>query len=318
MVFYVILQSFIIQTDLSFMLFLQALISVSMYLIFYFYNIEKIINSDQSDLLKSVAKYVVWMLPLLIISFNDWSPMRSAGLLGNPNVTSHTMVLLLPFALTIQRKRNLYILLGFVVLFSLLQYASRSAMLAVIFGVGAYLASLKFIKNRFRYYLIISIATVYLSYMIVDIMIEFLANYGVFFADVESRIFYTGYNGRDKLFEQAFQRFEGNEFFGLGFDGSKFEGSADHILSTHNGFLEILLRLGVGGAVIFGVTLLVMLWNISKVKDKYLRSAAFMSFIALMSLSTNSSTFFVFNYYFYYFMIIYCFAVFSKKIYVNR
>lgn len=309
---YVIVQSLFIQFDLTLLLFIQASISIQLYLFFYFSCINKAENLFDDKLLIRTSNYIICLIPFLLISLVDWNVFRTAGILGNPNLTSHTLATILPFTLMVKRKNSLYIVLCFFVLISLYYYASRSALLAIIFGVIGYIISLKFHKKKTLFYFFYVVLVIYLSYSIVDLLIDFLTLYGQYFDGVDSRLLYTGYNGRDILFEQAFDRFEGNELFGLGFDGAKFEIGYDHVLSTHNGFLEILLRLGYGGMIIFGAILFYMLWKISQVKEKYTRSAAFMSFIIIMSLSTNSSTFYVFNYYFYYLILIYCIAVFNK------
>jgi len=311
MVLYTIVQSLIIQQKLTLLVFIQAVVSVSMYLIFYLYNI-KVVKKIDKKFLESTSYYLLFFLPVLLVSIVEWNIRRSAGLLGNPNVSAHTLLFMIPFVLMVKRTKLVYSILAIIVLICLVQFASRSAMLAFIFGVGGYLISMKWPKNKFILYLIYVGAVIYLSYEVVEIMKYFLDTYGYFFTDVNSRLLETTYNSRDVLFEQAFQRFQGNEFWGLGFDGAKFNLSGDHELSTHNGFLEILFRLGIGGLTIFGALLIYMLKKISQVKNNYLRSAAFMSFVIMMSLSTNSSTFFVFNFFFYYLIMIYCIAVFSK------
>lgn len=315
---YVVVQSLVIQSSISILLFVQAIVSVVLYVIFYLYSLHKSQNLFTDVFLRQTSTYTVYFIPLLLVSLVDWNILRNAGILGNPNLTSHTMATILPFSLMVKRSKTLYIVLSGIVLYSLYSYASRSALLAIIFGVLGYWLSLKNFKRKGLMFAVYSIVVIYLSYNIVDLIIDFLSLYGRYFNGVDSRLLYTGYNGRDILFEQAYERFEGNEFFGLGFDGSKFELGFDHVLSTHNGFLEILLRLGYGGMIIFGVILFYILLKISQVKESYTRSAAFMSFVVIMSLSTNSSTFYVFNYYFYYLILIYCIAVFNKIRFENN
>lgn len=315
LVLYVIVQGVLLQKEIDILVFIQALISVLLYYLFSSYNCNVIESGLKVDFHK-IAEYITYSLPFFYISFQDWSLTRSAGLLGNPNITAHVFIMLTPFCLFVSHKIRYYILLIGIVFVGLVMFASRSALLAFLFGLVTYFVTISFKRTRFRFpfYLILLGLVIYLSFNAVDIAAQTMANYGYFFSDVDSRLTYLSYNGRDMLHDLALERLKGNELIGLGFDGAKFETDSGHILSTHNGFLEIFLRLGYIGSAIYLGLLIYMIYNISKASNKYFRGAALMGFAIFLSLSTNSSTFFVFNYLFYYIIFMYSFCVHYDKI----
>ncbi|MEX7492959.1 O-antigen ligase family protein, partial [Acinetobacter baumannii] len=106
------------------------------------------------------------------------------------------------------------------------------------------------------------------------------------------------------LMEQALERFSHQPVLGLGFDGAKFEIDG-HALGTHNGLLDLLLRLGYAGTALFAVFSIVIVKIASALKPPF-KAVSIMALIAIFSLSTNSSTFFVFNYLFLYVLILIC------------
>ena len=314
---YVVIQSFLLQEIISLLYFLQAIISVVLYFIFYSYCSVLLRQGVELNFHK-LTKYITFFLPFFLISFQSWSLTRSAGLLGNPNITAHVFIMLTPFCLLIPHKIRYYILLLSIVLLGLIMFASRSAFMAFILGIVVYFTSLYFdrVKYKFSLYLFFLALVIYLSYDAVNIAIQVMSKYNYLFSNVDSRLLYLSYNGRDLIYDMALERLKGHELFGLGFEGAKFESEMGHILSTHNGFLELFIRIGYIGTIIFSALLILMIYNISKTKNKYFRGAALMGFVIILSLATNSSTFFVFNYLFYYIIIMHSLCEYEKKIQV--
>ena len=250
---------------------------------------------------KRLAKYIFILLPFFAISFNDWSETRSAGIFMNPNITAHMAVMLSPFVLLGLNKRSMKALLIFVVFLILVITASRSGLLAFLLAISSYIFVSYFKKIKLIPLFILISSTTLISMWGVDLAVwifqEFLTK-----GEYNSRLLYTGYNGRDVLMVHALERFNMQPWFGLGFDGAKFEIDG-HELGTHNGMLDLLLRLGIIGTALFAFFSICLCYMASKA-DKKVKPVVVMSLVAIFSLSTNSSTFFVFNYLFLYAVIL--------------
>lgn len=265
----------------------------------------------ESGVYKVFAKILFCLLPFFVISFNDWSDTRSAGLFMNPNITAHMAVMLSPFVLlglNTKKMKALLILLVFAIVGIT---ASRSGLLAFLLATISYLLVSYFKNIKFIWVTILISATTLISMYGVDIALWFFSEVIPIIGKSDSRLLYLGYNGRDILFEQAIERFYTQPWFGLGFDGAKFEIDGNK-LGTHNGLLDLLLRLGIIGTAIFAFFSVCLAYLASNA-NKSIKPVAIMSLVAIFSLSTNSSTFFVFNYLFLYSVILVYIGYYNKK-----
>jgi len=251
---------------------------------------------------KKLSKALLFLLPFFFISFGSWSDFRKPGLFMNPNITSHLSMMLLPFILLgLDRKRYKIIAIGLVLALITIT-ASRSALMALVLSLLAYLVTIRFPKINFLSLTIIISSVISISIYAVEIAIWIFKNLSSITGASNSRLLYTGYNGRDILLEYAINRFETQPMLGLGFDSTKFNLDGN-VLGTHNGLIEILLKFGIIGSIIFIIFCLNLIWMVSKHNAKF-KPVAMMSLCAIFSLSTNSSTFFVLNYLFIYVVIL--------------
>lgn len=255
-----------------------------------------------SDLHKKLAKLLFFLLPFFAISFNSWSDTRSAGIFMNPNITAHMAVMLSPFVLLGLGTRKMKFLLILLIFAIVSITASRSGLLSFFLASASYILVSYFRNIKFIWVVILVSLTTLISMYGVDIALWFFSEIIPLIGKTESRLLYLGYNGRDVLVEQALQRFYAQPWFGLGFDGAKFEIDG-HELGTHNGMLDLLLRLGIIGTTLFAFFSICLCYMASKA-EKNIKPAVVMSLVAIFSLSTNSSTFFVFNYLFLYAVIL--------------
>lgn len=251
---------------------------------------------------KILSKILLVLLPFFFISFGDWSDFRKPGIFMNPNITSHLSLMLLPFILLGLDKKIYKILAITIVLALTIITASRSALLALVLSLLAYFLVIKFPKINFLTLTLTMLLAIVISIYAVETAIWIFSNISYLLGGSSSRLLYTGYNGRDVLLEYAINRFETQPILGLGFDATKFNLDG-HILGTHNGLIEILLKFGIIGTVIFIIFCLNLIWMASKNNNKF-KPVAIMSLCAIFSLSTNSSTFFVLNYLFIYVIIL--------------
>src|SRR5690606_27087510 len=123
-IFYIIIQCLKLEQEISLLLFIQALISAGLYYVFYHYNISVIQQLSKPIDYNKVSKLILLLLPLFLISFESWSPTRSAGIMGNPNITAHIFIMLLPFVLLIPQSRKVYLYLLAVSGIALVMFAS--------------------------------------------------------------------------------------------------------------------------------------------------------------------------------------------------
>lgn len=296
LILYIIVQSLVLQDDnlviaqaltVTSLLFFCSQIALSERKSFYYQN-----------KFKGLSKILLFTLPFFLISFTDWSATRQPGLFNNPNITGHLSVILLPFALLgLPGKRLKYISI-FIVLLIVLSTASRSSLMALLLGLTTYLLVYKFQKLSFLALTSIIAIVVLISMYAVEIAVSIFNKFSSLLSGVDSRLLYLSYNGRDKIFDYALSRFETQPWFGLGFGGTKFDLDG-HILGTHNGYIELLLKFGILGTTLFFLYSISLLWMTSKHNTKY-KASTMMSLAAISSLSTNSSTFFVLNYLFIY------------------
>lgn len=220
----------------------------------------------------------------------------------NPNITAHMTVMLLPFILLGLKTFKAKALASIIALIIIVITASRSGLMALFLGLGSYIFIHYFKKSKFLIVTSLVVLTTVVSAFAVDIAVLLISNY-LQDSDFHSRLMYTGYNGRDILMDQALERFSHQPWFGLGFDGAKFDVGNGHELGAHNGLIELLLRIGVIGATIFGIFNLYLSFIISKQKLPF-KAASTMALVSIFSLSTNSSTFYVFNYLYLYVVLI--------------
>lgn len=246
----------------------------------------------------SLSKVLLCLLPFFCISFVGWSETRRAGLFMNPNITAHLALMLLPIVLLGLKRVKIIFLSFIVVLFIAILTASRSALMALLLSFSVFIFTSYFYKIKFLLASSILLAVTLISMYGVDLAIWLFTDVIPLFGHSDSRLLYMGYNGRDVLEAAALERFYTQPFLGLGFGGAKFEIDGE-VLGTHNGLLELLLRFGLVGSFIFLLLFLRLIWMTSK-QNRIFKPVTMMSLAAILSLSTNSSTFFVFNYLFIY------------------
>lgn len=252
---------------------------------------------------KTLSKTLLCMLPFFLISIDIWSESRMSGLFMNPNITAHMAVMLMPFILLgiESKKAKIFaILVAYVVI---LVTASRSGLMALTFGLAGFFFVSIFKKSNFFVIFSLVLGSMLVSLFAVDIFVYLLSILPQVH-ESDSHLLYTGYNGRDILMELALERYRSQPWFGLGFDGAKFDIHGDGSeLGTHNGLLDLLLRVGIIGSALFFIYSVHLTYLTSK-NNNIVKPAATMALISIFSLSTNSSTFFVFNYLFLYTIIL--------------
>lgn len=313
---YIIIQNIVLQTELIFVF--QSILMVSILIL-----ITQIsaLNSEyyfESGAYKKLSKILLFLYPLLTLSFTAWSQTSSPGLFNNPNITGHISIMIIPLILLgIYDKKKWIFYLWSLALVVVIITESRSTLMAWVLCLSIYLLVTKTPNINFiGVTTLVSLTTVLSAYAI-DIATWLLFTSLNLAGTYNTRFLYLQYNGRDVIWEYALNRFYEEPLFGLGFGGAKFE-IEGHVLDTHNGFLEILIRLGLIGTLIFLVYILNLCYMISK-SHPSLKPALTVSVVAIMSLATNSSTFFVFNYLFLYVnIIVYASYVGSKKTKASR
>ncbi len=246
----------------------------------------------------NISKTLLILLPLFLISFTRWSDVREPGLFQNPNITSHLSVMLLPLILLGLDKNRYKVLAIILVILVTLITASRSATLALFLSLFAYAFVTKFPKSHFITLFLLLGTILVFSFYSVDIATWVSSSFSSVTSASDSRLLNTGYNGRDVIMQLAMDRFKAQPIIGLGFDGVKFE-LEGHELGTHNGLIETLIKFGIIGTTIFTAFFLSLIWMTSK-HNSVFKPATVMSLAAILSLSTNSSTFLLLNYLFIY------------------
>lgn len=303
---YALLQSLVLQDD-----WIVIAQSIGMVLILLLTTQIAQLNAVQfydHNRMNRLARKLLIIYPFFCVSFNAWSDTRSAGLFMNPNITAHMAVMLLPFIMLGIRTFKFRLLAVFIAFAISIVTASRSATMALALSIGAFALFSFFPRLRFISILLVVLSATLISAYGVDIVSAVIAKYSI---TGDSRLLYTGYNSRDILMQIAIERFKGQPWFGLGFDGAKFELDG-HELGTHNGLLDLLLRFGIIGTSIFAIFMLYLGFMISRQKKPF-KPVSAMAIVAIMSLSTNSSTFFVFNYLFLYVVVLIYVGYFNRK-----
>lgn len=300
---YVIIQSLVLGLEL--LDFGQSLTIIALHILFYNYIRNASYDNEIESQLASLSKILLIIIPFFLVTFRFWSDTRLAGVFSNPNITAHTAIMLFPIAVLRLTEKRFLLLLGIILLIVILT-VSRSALLALLLGIGIYILITKTkIKINFLFICFWTCIVLVLSWYIVDIAFYLYSYISGFYTSQDTRLLYMRYNGRDILFEMALERFHSSPFWGLGFQGAKFQ-IEDHTLGSHNGALDLLLRIGIFGSSLFIILFLNILRNISLVVSRKEKAAVLAGLTVLLSLATNSSVFLVFNYYFFYFLIIYC------------
>ncbi|ELZ9146927.1 ligase [Acinetobacter baumannii] len=302
LLFYVLVQNLMLQED--WIVIAQAVTMVT--LVFFTTQIAQSLGENfyESGQYKKLSKFLFFLLPFFCVSFMSWTESRQAGLFMNPNITGHLSVMLLPFILLGLRKKKFIVLAMVIALLVAIITASRSTLMALLLSCAGYVFVSMFPRIKFLIVFLLILTTTLVSMYAVDFAVWLLKDVLNLVDKYDSRFLYLGYNGRDILMEQALERFSHQPVLGLGFDGAKFEIDG-HALGTHNGLLDLLLRLGYAGTALFAVFSIVIVKIASALKPPF-KAVSIMALIAIFSLSTNSSTFFVFNYLFLYVLILIC------------
>ncbi|WP_154662242.1 O-antigen ligase family protein [Vaginella massiliensis] len=312
---YSVIQGMYIQKNLSLLKFLQSIVIMILYIMYSLYS-NAIAPTIKAKHLTSLSTFILVLFGLFLVSFNEWNLTRSAGLMGNPNITAHNLVMILPFSLFIKRNKRFYLILSVLVIYGLISFGSRSAALALGLGLLGFLYFNRIQASNKKSFLIICyiFLSVFLSYKAIEVFKYFATEFNITPNSADSHLFYMGYNGRDILKDRALKDFnEGNVWFGAGFEGGKIKSETeDTVLGVHDGFIELLVRLGYIGSFLFIVLMICFVKFILKIKNKRNQSVAIMSLVCLLSLSTNSSTFFVLNYYYFFFVLTFSIAYYSN------
>lgn len=297
---YVLIQNLLLQED--WIVIGQAIVMVS--LLFLTTQIAQNTGTYfyQENQYTNLSKFLLFLLPFFCVSFMSWTETRQAGLFMNPNITGHLAVMLLPFTLLgLKSKKFIILAIGIAFVVALIT-ASRSTLMALLLSCGGYVFVNMYPKVKFPIVFILVSFTTLLSLYAVDFAVWLLTDVFHLVGKYDSRFLYLGYNGRDILMEQALERFSSQPILGLGFGGAKFEIDG-HTLGTHNGLLDLLLRLGYAGTTLFALFSILLVKIASGLKPPF-KAASIMALIAIFSLATNSSTFLVFNYLFLYVLIL--------------
>lgn len=293
---YVLIQSMIFQGSI-----ITIFQSIAMVVFLFFVSQIALTEGDEfyrKGQYKSLSKMLLFLLPFFMISFTQWSPFRQPGLFMNPNITSHLAIMILPFVLLGLDRTRYKVLAAVIVLGILLITASRSATLAFALSLLAYMLMTRFPKSGFLGVFSLLGGILLFSIYSVDVATWVSAQFTELVSSSDSRLLNTGYNARDVLLEISINRFKAQPLLGVGFDGTKIILDG-HELGTHNGLVETLLKFGIIGTSIFVAFFLSMIWMTAKQASMF-KPVTVMSLAAILSLSTNSSTFFVLNYLFIY------------------
>lgn len=297
---YILVQNLILEGDEISII--QALVMTSFLFITSQIALAEGVSYSKNEKYKLLSCILLIFLPLFLISFTEWNSLRKPGLFMNPNITSHLAVMLLPIVMLGLNSKTYKFLAFFLVFVISIVTASRSAMMALVLGMLSYVLVSRYPRlGAYSLLFILSFAVVFSIYS-VDIAVWIFNKFSSLLGGTNSRLLYTGYNGRDVLMEYALNRFEKQPILGLGFDGTKFEVGGT-VKGTHNGLMELLLKFGILGTVIFLIFILNLVWMTSKHNSNF-KAVTMMSLTLILSLATNSSTFFVLNYLFIYTLLL--------------
>lgn len=308
---YKLIQFFYVDDDFHLivneMLMLFALFSV----IFYASNIDSISYLKNYNIRFFLILIIVFSF---FISYKDWSLTRISGIFSNPNLTAHTAVVLFPFVLLFLNKRHVFFIFLLLVLLLVLT-ASRSAILALMCMSIAYFILYRYrVLGFFKVFLLVIALTLF-SWFAVDLLSSFMEDFSAYFVS-ESRVFYTGYNGREILKQIGWDRFLSNPYFGVGSSLSKVYVDGQ-VLGMHNSFLDLLLRYGVFGTLLLAFLFLQIL-SIACDQNNGYRVASIVSLVGILSLATNSSVFLVLNYYFFWSLVLVFYGYNSSSLNVKK
>ena len=299
LILYFIIQSFIIQSSVL------SLLQSILLPIFYFLFIL-LISSFRSVSLTILNKLSIVLLcvsPFFIISFETGGQGRLYGLFRNANLTAYTTSLLLPIILLHPKTKIKYLGI-FISLCVLFFTQSRGATLSIILGLIVFFIVKKNVYrlNLFHYFLILSIV-VLISVNIVHLFETYFADYVNDYKG-ESHLLYSGYNGREDLWDIFLERWKTSPLFGVGFENDKVFLNGT-VYGVHNSYIDILMKSGLIGSFLVFLMFFKMLKNIISTKNKIFIPAIISSFAIVLSLSTNTSLVFVINYYLFYFLFLY-------------
>ncbi len=262
---------------------------------------------DKKQLDTFATLLAIGMFTFYYDTYPDWN-FRHSGVFGNPNSTAYMTLTMLPIVWMFSNLKKIKIITLINVFILVIYTSSRGALMALCLGLGAYYIVKK--RNyQFKGILLVSIGALLVSLYAVDLAMYLLGQYlehnQIYLGE---RAFSLDMNGRDRIYEIAYERFfsSNTQFFGLGFDQAKFDIGAGnaHKASTHNSYLEILIRLGYMGLTMFATYLVILGKRISKIKNKKYRALIVMQLVILLSLATNNSMFLVLTFYFFYLIII--------------
>jgi O-antigen ligase len=298
-VLFIILLYLVINTSIKtqdIKLTIQALTITLSYLLLY----TLLINIKKREKRKYSYLFFIVILVILLPFEHFKTTSRISGLLGNPNLTAHFTLMILPMILYFQRNNKyLQFLLLVITFIVLIKTGSRSALLAyglvIIFFI---FYKYNYVRTTFLNNIFIIILTLVLTLFIIDLakiiiqtdlVSQFLGN---------SRLAYTGDNHRYEIWMNAINLWKENMITGVGM-GVKFhnETHQDSALGFHNTFLNILTTGGIIGLILFIYLLVLFIKNNSN--NNEVSKYKMLQLVVFVSLSYSATTFFVINFHYY-------------------
>lgn len=300
---YMTVNTYIKSHDIS--LTLQSIVLYTSYFSLYIF----LINSKFIE--KNNFKYFsLFLIMSMFISFDSYvSEGRTLGIMGNPNLTAHCALLLLPMVLYFQRNNAILQSLSLMItLILIISTGSRSSLLAyfIMFLVLAiYKLNIKFTLKRNYLTLIFSLL---LTILLIDLA-PLIVNTG-FVSDIveNTRYSYVGDNHRGIIWIEAFSIFREHIFTGAGIGIKFINEESGKILGFHNTYISILISGGMIGFLFFLVILRLMVRR--NFNNTILSQYQMIQLVVFISISYSAEIFFIISYHFY---ILFIFQTFNLQ-----
>lgn len=296
---YTVIQGVFIESNL--IRILQPIVLVVLYIVFLNYIL---LQKQLSSKLKKLLSFLIFLLPMLLYPFKQWGDGRIGGMMSNPNRTAFMAMFLSPIIVLVSVLTNKFKKLLLIMLYAvLLLTASRGALLAVSLSLVSYVIVVKYKRVTYMGLVVLTFFAFIISFYILDVFSFFLQQIS-FIQDVDSHLFEQSATGRDILKNIALKEFYASPYLGNGFSVGTYELDNGAILKSHNGYMDILTRMGIIGMIVYILFILLALLDVNKVKDKQLQGIALMPIIILVSISTNDSVFLSLNHFFFYIIFV--------------
>lgn len=286
-------------------------------LILYFIFIAILVNYiDNYDKLIILIKFFVFagmIATVYILFFSDiYSGKRLGGLLGNINRMGLIIGISMLFSIyfTLFERRYFYIIPAIVTMIMVLLTGSRVAFVFIFLGsvLLIYFKNRKHFKGRIIkniitlilisllfYYLIFNIP---FFYSVLGERIEEVLTFNVNRGEISGSIYLRNY-----MINYGFEMFKKRPFIGYGIDNFRvlFEKSVNIKTYAHNNYIELLVDVGILGAIIYYAIYVQAVLYLKKIKDdvglKYLFLTLFLCLFIVDLASINyyiKHTYFIF------------------------